>query len=130
MCSAWGGMLWRRVSCHYLGFLFSFYQTDETECFFVCIFSIVHDYISRISLWHTWFDRDLGISGRVLVRTNDADTRKEKIEQRIVRIARPIARVSTLCIHLQTAEERGAFKGMHFIFRGHIFCFSRSFITD
>ncbi|KAL7472335.1 hypothetical protein ACHAXS_012671 [Conticribra weissflogii] len=61
-------------------------------------------------LWHTWFDRDLGISGRVLVRTNDTNTGKEKIEQRIVRIARPVARVSTLCIHLQTAEERGAFK--------------------
>ena len=62
------------------------------------------------SLWHTWFDRDLGISGRVLVRTTDADTQKEKIEQQFVQINRPVARVSTLCIHLQTAEERGSFK--------------------
>eukprot|EP00984_Skeletonema_dohrnii_P009014 scaffold3382_cov121-Skeletonema_dohrnii-CCMP3373.AAC.4 len=56
------------------------------------------------------FDRDLGISGRVLVRNTDPETGKEKIDQRMVRIAKPIARVSTLCIHLQTAEERGAFK--------------------
>mmetsp|Transcript_42413 Transcript_42413/g.90240 ORF Transcript_42413/g.90240 Transcript_42413/m.90240 type:complete len:580 (+) Transcript_42413:79-1818(+) len=61
-------------------------------------------------LWHTWFDRDLGISGRVLVRKIDPETQKEKIEQQIISIHKPIARVSSLCIHLQTAEERGAFK--------------------
>ncbi|KAL9186991.1 hypothetical protein ACHAXT_010711 [Thalassiosira profunda] len=61
-------------------------------------------------LWHTWFDRDLGISGRVLVRTIDTVTHKETIEQHLVKIHKPLARVSTLCIHLQTAEERGAFK--------------------
>ncbi|EED94436.1 probable aspartyl aminopeptidase, partial [Thalassiosira pseudonana CCMP1335] len=56
-------------------------------------------------LWHTWFDRDLGISGRVLVRTSCPES-----EQHIVRIPKPVARISTLCIHLQTAEERGSFK--------------------
>eukprot|EP00571_Detonula_confervacea_P014483 CAMPEP_0172307440 /NCGR_PEP_ID=MMETSP1058-20130122/8301_1 /TAXON_ID=83371 /ORGANISM="Detonula confervacea, Strain CCMP 353" /LENGTH=575 /DNA_ID=CAMNT_0013019611 /DNA_START=68 /DNA_END=1795 /DNA_ORIENTATION=- len=61
-------------------------------------------------LWHTWFDRDLGISGRVLVRTIDPETQKEKIEQHLVRIHKPLARVSTLCIHLQSREEMGAFK--------------------
>lgn len=61
-------------------------------------------------LWHTWFDRDLGISGRVLVRKACPDSGKEKIEQHLVRIQKPVARISTLCIHLQTAEERGAFK--------------------
>lgn len=55
-------------------------------------------------LWYTWFDRDLGISGRVLIRNPSG-----KIEQRRVNLATPIARVSTLCIHLQTAEERKAF---------------------
>lgn len=53
---------------------------------------------------------DLGISGRVLVRTTDPETGKEKIDQRMVRIAKPVARVSTLCIHLQTADERNSFK--------------------
>lgn len=54
-------------------------------------------------LWHTWFDRDLGISGRVFVREGD------QIVQKVVKITRPIARVSTLCIHLQSAEERRGF---------------------
>jgi aspartyl aminopeptidase len=51
-------------------------------------------------LWHTWLDRDLGISGRVLVRENGTVT------QKFVKIHKPIARVSSLCIHLKTAEER------------------------
>ena len=55
-------------------------------------------------LWHTWFDRDLGISGRVLVKNGN------KIEPKLVKITSPIARISTICIHLQTAEERSAFK--------------------
>lgn len=56
-------------------------------------------------LWYTWFDRDLGLSGRVLVRNEDDGA----IEQQFVNLQTPIARVSTLCIHLQSAEERKAF---------------------
>jgi len=56
-------------------------------------------------LWHTWFDRDLGISGRVLVRTSS-----NEIKQKLVKVDKPVARVSTLCIHLQNSEERTAFK--------------------
>lgn len=56
-------------------------------------------------LWHTWFDRDLGISGRVLVRDNDG-----KVVQKFVKIHKPVARVSSLCIHLQSAAERKCFE--------------------
>ena len=56
-----------------------------------------------------WFDRDLGISGRVLVRAK-TDDGKETIVQRFVKIDKPVARVSTLCIHLQTPDERKVFK--------------------
>ena len=58
-------------------------------------------------LWHTWLDRDLSISGRVLVRTVDDDG-KEKVVQKFIKIDKPIARVSSLCIHLQSGEERKA----------------------
>mmetsp|Transcript_2186 Transcript_2186/g.3062 ORF Transcript_2186/g.3062 Transcript_2186/m.3062 type:complete len:478 (-) Transcript_2186:175-1608(-) len=56
-------------------------------------------------LWHTWFDRDLGLSGRVLIRNKDTN----KVQQRLVKVEDPVARVSTLCIHLQSAEDRKGF---------------------
>lgn len=45
-------------------------------------------------LLHTWLDRDLGLSGRVAVRT------PEGVALRALRIDRPIARVPNLAIHL------------------------------
>lgn len=64
------------------------------------------------SLWHTWFDRDLSVSGRVLVQKKaDVDGAAGTVltEQRLVNLEDPIARVSTLCIHLQSPDERTAF---------------------
>jgi aspartyl aminopeptidase len=55
-------------------------------------------------LWHTWFDRDLGISGRVFCRSENGD-----IKQRLMKIDRAILRVPNLAIHLQSAEERKGF---------------------
>ena len=54
--------------------------------------------------WHTWFDRDLSVAGRVLVRDGS------RIRHRLVKIERPILRTSTLAIHLTKGEERSAFK--------------------
>lgn len=59
-------------------------------------------------LWHTWFDRDLGISGRVLVSSKEDG--KPKILQRLVKIDRAILHIPNLAIHLQSADERKAFK--------------------
>ncbi|KAI9886693.1 MAG: Glucose-repressible alcohol dehydrogenase transcriptional effector [Watsoniomyces obsoletus] len=49
-------------------------------------------------LWHTWFDRDLSIAGRVMVRS------KGLIESRLIKIDRPILRIPTLAIHLDPQE--------------------------
>jgi len=44
-------------------------------------------------LWHTWFDRDLAIAGRLLCRTENG------IEQKLVNLNRPICRIPNLAIH-------------------------------
>lgn len=61
---------------------------------------------NTLGLWHTWFDRDLSLSGKVLVREKESET----ISSKLVQFQDPMARISNLAIHLQTAEERVAFK--------------------
>lgn len=55
-------------------------------------------------LWHTWFDRDLSVAGRVLVR------RGEKLSHELVRVDRPIIRIPTLAIHLDREISTNGFK--------------------
>ena len=59
-----------------------------------------------LGLWHTWFDRDLSLSGKVLVRGSD----ERSVSSRLVQFRDPMARISNLAIHLQSPEERVAFK--------------------
>jgi len=55
-------------------------------------------------LWHTWFDRDLTLAGAVIVK------RGHQFSRELVNLGRPLLRVPNLCIHLQTPEERQAFR--------------------
>jgi len=54
-------------------------------------------------LWHTWFDRELTLAGSVIVQ------RGGKFVRQLVHVQRALMRVPTLCIHLQSADERKAF---------------------
>mmetsp|Transcript_76556 Transcript_76556/g.212641 ORF Transcript_76556/g.212641 Transcript_76556/m.212641 type:complete len:471 (+) Transcript_76556:113-1525(+) len=56
-------------------------------------------------LWHTWFDRPLGLAGKVIVREPSSGHLAEKL----VRIAQPVMIIPNLAIHLQSADERKAF---------------------
>lgn len=49
-------------------------------------------------LWYTWFDRDLTVAGRVILREDKAGS--VSYSHRLVRIGDPIMRIPTLAIHL------------------------------
>lgn len=49
-------------------------------------------------MWHTWFDRDLTIAGRMIIRKGKDDS--VSYSHQLVRIEQPIIRIPTLAIHL------------------------------
>lgn len=53
------------------------------------------------ALNNTWWDRDLGIGGRVLVK----DSKSGKIETKLVKLGWPIARIPTLAPHFGMASD-------------------------
>ncbi|KAK4244177.1 peptidase M18 [Corynascus novoguineensis] len=50
-------------------------------------------------IWHSWFDRDLSVAGRVLVRQSNGEG-EENFVQKLVKVDKPILRIPTLAIHL------------------------------
>ena len=66
--------------------------------------------LSRLACRHTWFDRELSVAGRVLLRVPGLDGTPDTFEHRVLRVEQPILRIPNLAIHLRTAEEKDAFK--------------------
>lgn len=56
-------------------------------------------------LWHTWFDRDLSVAGRVILRGSDGS-----FLHKLVKVKRPVLRVPTLAIHLDRTVNKDGFK--------------------
>lgn len=56
-------------------------------------------------LWHTWFDRDLTIAGRAIVRTGEGS-----FEHRLFEVGKPILRIPNLAIHLNRSVNDEGFK--------------------
>lgn len=57
-------------------------------------------------LWHTWFDRPLGLAGKVVVR----DPGTGNLAEKLVHIPQPLMIIPNLAIHLASSDERAAFK--------------------
>jgi len=62
-------------------------------------------------LWYTWFDRDLGLAGRMLVRDKSRENADaKKLKHVLVHVDRPILRIPTLAIHLDRDVNSAGFK--------------------
>lgn len=46
-------------------------------------------------IWHSWFDRDLSLAGRVVVTQQDGT-----FQSKLIKVDRPLLRIPTLAIHL------------------------------
>nr|ODN93997.1 aspartyl aminopeptidase [Cryptococcus depauperatus CBS 7841] len=58
-------------------------------------------------IWHSWYDRDLSLAGRVIIINREAHQKDDpKYICKLVKIDRPILRIPTLAIHLdRTAND-------------------------
>jgi hypothetical protein len=69
-------------------------------------------------LWHTWFDRDLTLAGRLILKATDGSFKHE-----LVKLTRPLIRVPTLAIHLNRLFPHAL---LVMIIRHHVLCLAIS----
>lgn len=50
-------------------------------------------------IWHSWFDRDLSIAGRVLTKDSSGN-----FAQKLIKVDKPLLRIPTLAIHLDRSS--------------------------
>lgn len=57
-------------------------------------------------LWHTWFDRELSLAGKVVIKNGKTGVH----ESRLFNVKRPLIKIPNLAIHLTPPENRGKFE--------------------
>lgn len=58
-------------------------------------------------MWYTWFDRDLTVAGRVIIR--EKGDGGDSYAHKLVRVQEPILRIPTLAIHLDRLVQEFCF---------------------
>jgi len=56
-------------------------------------------------LWHTWFDRDLSVAGKIVV--NEGTANNPSLKEYLVNVKKSILRVPSLAIHLDRSVHEG-----------------------
>jgi aspartyl aminopeptidase len=57
------------------------------------------------ALWHTWFDRDLNIAGRIIHKSKNNNT----YDSTLYHHEKPLMKIPNLAIHLTPQDDRGKF---------------------
>lgn len=57
------------------------------------------------ALWHTWFDRDLTLGGRIIFK----NSKTQSYDSTLFYYPKPIMKIPNLAIHLTPADDRGKF---------------------
>ena len=50
-------------------------------------------------IWHTWYDRPLGLAGRVVIKNKEGS-----LTNKIYTSNKPLAKISTAAIHLKSSN--------------------------
>ena len=72
-------------------------RSDKTKCGSVQLGAELYGG----GIWRSWFDRELKLAGRAMVREPDG-----RVKHKLIHINRPVCSIPNLCIHLDDHKER------------------------